>query len=97
MMFRASIILTLGSCAFLPGNSGRVLLCVLPTHGPEGLHSVKWHPKEENTLAIASESNVYIINVLDADRAFGQDTIDQAELARICRPMRMPSVRDLFL
>ncbi|KAI0035754.1 hypothetical protein K488DRAFT_42648 [Vararia minispora EC-137] len=70
---------------------GRVVLCVIPQHGPEGLHSVKWHPKEENMLAVASESSVYILNVLDVDRAFGKDTIDQSELSRICRPMRMSS------
>ncbi|EPQ58070.1 hypothetical protein GLOTRDRAFT_104018 [Gloeophyllum trabeum ATCC 11539] len=61
---------------------GQLLLCVYPSSGAEALHSVKWHPKDPDTLAVASESKVYLINIADAAHAFGGDPISQSELSR---------------
>ncbi|KAJ7867268.1 hypothetical protein B0H13DRAFT_2559946 [Mycena leptocephala] len=45
---------------------GQLLLCVPPVgsdSASDALHSVKWHPKEPNTLAVASQSKVYLIDL----------------------------------
>ncbi|KAF5386777.1 hypothetical protein D9615_001668 [Tricholomella constricta] len=43
---------------------GQVLLCVQPS-SDDGLHAVKWHPKDPDTLAVASDNNVYLIDLVN--------------------------------
>ncbi|KAF8078122.1 hypothetical protein FPV67DRAFT_1464268 [Lyophyllum atratum] len=43
---------------------GQVLLCVQPS-ADDGLHAVKWHPKDPDTLAVASENKVYLIDLVN--------------------------------
>ncbi|KAF8163142.1 hypothetical protein B0H34DRAFT_764448 [Crassisporium funariophilum] len=51
---------------------GRILLCVPPTNGHEGLRAVKWHPKEEDTLAVASDTKIYVIDLANTHALHGQ-------------------------
>ncbi|KAL1730253.1 hypothetical protein EV714DRAFT_250474 [Schizophyllum commune] len=41
---------------------GRLILCVAPSPMSDALHSVKWHPKEPDVLAVASERTVFLID-----------------------------------
>ncbi|TFK54827.1 hypothetical protein OE88DRAFT_1622996 [Heliocybe sulcata] len=61
---------------------GQLLLCVYPTGDAEALHSVRWHPKDPDTLAVASESRIYLLNVANIAHAYGGEPISQAELQR---------------
>lgn len=73
--------------------SGRILLCVLPSNDADPLHSVKWHPKQPDTLAVASETNIYLVNIHEAANGFGGEPIVQADLHRIGQVFPVPSVR----
>ncbi|KAI0047956.1 hypothetical protein FA95DRAFT_1678664 [Auriscalpium vulgare] len=75
---------------------GRLLLCVIPSNGPDALHSVKWHPKQQDTVAVASETNVYLLNITEAARIFGGDPVVQSDLPRVGSPISMPSVLVAF-
>ncbi|TFK25084.1 hypothetical protein FA15DRAFT_668959 [Coprinopsis marcescibilis] len=45
---------------------GKLLLCIMPTNDPvEALRSVKWNSKEPDTLAIASDTKIYVIHLPD--------------------------------
>ena len=72
--------------------SGKILLCVLPSMGQEALHSVKWHPKQQDTVAVASENDIYVLNINEADRMFEGEPIVQSDLHRIVQSIRMPAV-----
>ena len=60
---------------------GRILLRVLPSTGPSALRSVKWHPKDPDTLALASDTHIYLINVSEASRMY--ETVHPSDLDRI--------------
>ena len=60
---------------------GRILLRVLPSSGPSALRSVKWHPKDPDTLALASDTHIYLINVFEASRMY--ETVHPSDLDRI--------------
>ena len=60
---------------------GRILLRVLPSTGPSALRSVKWHPKDPDTLALASDTHIYLINVFEASRLY--ETVHPSDLDRI--------------
>ncbi|KAF7311567.1 hypothetical protein MKEN_01059300 [Mycena kentingensis (nom. inval.)] len=72
---------------------GQILLCVPPS-GPESpldpLHSVKWHPKEPDTLAVASQSKLYIIDLGNVHSLRGQP-IPQIDLPHIAQMLVIPS------
>ena len=73
-------------------HSGKILLCVLPSLGQEALHSVKWHPKQYNTVAVASENDIYVLNISEAARFFDGEPIIQSDLHRFVQSIRMPAV-----
>lgn len=60
---------------------GKILLRVLPSTGPSALRSVKWHPKDPDTLALASDTHIYLINVFEASRLY--ETVHPSDLDRI--------------
>ena len=60
---------------------GRILLRVLPSTGHSALRSVKWHPKDPDTLALASDTHIYLINVFEASRMY--ETVHPSDLDRI--------------
>ncbi|KZS99162.1 hypothetical protein SISNIDRAFT_448024 [Sistotremastrum niveocremeum HHB9708] len=62
---------------------GRLLLCVVPPPEAEALKSVRWHPKQPDTVAVASEARIYLININEAPRRFGADPVAQNDLASI--------------
>ena len=59
----------------------------------DALHSVKWHPKQPDTLAVASESKIFLVDLSDAARMFRGQPVPQAELHRISQVFSVPSVR----
>ncbi|KAF8275245.1 hypothetical protein EI94DRAFT_1825216 [Lactarius quietus] len=70
---------------------GKILLCVIPSVGQEALHSVKWHPKQQDTVAVASENDIYVLNISEASRMFDGEPIVQSDLHRIVQSIRMPA------
>lgn len=67
-------------------------MCVYPTPDSEPLRSVKWHPKQPDTVAVASESRIHLINIVDAAHTFQGEPIPQTELQRVGPIFNMPSV-----
>jgi len=51
---------------------GTLLLCVPPATDHDMLHSVKWHPRDPDTLAVASENKVYLIDLSSIPHFHGQ-------------------------
>ncbi|KAN0128472.1 hypothetical protein V8E53_013679 [Lactarius tabidus] len=70
---------------------GKILLCVLPSMGQEALHSVKWNPKHQDTVAVASENDIYVLNINEASRMFDGEPIVQSDLHRFVQSIRMPA------
>ncbi|KII88712.1 hypothetical protein PLICRDRAFT_110617 [Plicaturopsis crispa FD-325 SS-3] len=62
---------------------GKLLLCVAPSRDADGLHSVKWHPKELDTLAVASESRIYLLDLAHAAAVFRGEPIVQSDLTHL--------------
>ncbi|KAF7295306.1 hypothetical protein MIND_01069900 [Mycena indigotica] len=72
---------------------GQILLCVPPLgvdSSLDPLHSVKWHPKEPDTLAVASQSKLYLID-LGNIHSFRGSPIPQAELPHIAQSFNIPA------
>ena len=69
-------------------------MCVAPAQPHQsGLRSVKWHPKQPDTLAVASETRIHLINVNEAAKVFHSEPITQMELHQIGQAFQVPSVR----
>ncbi|KAF8969897.1 hypothetical protein BDZ97DRAFT_1915012 [Flammula alnicola] len=52
---------------------GRVLLCVPPASDPhDAIRAVKWHPKEADTLAIAADDKIFVIDLANTHALHGQ-------------------------
>jgi hypothetical protein len=73
-------------------HRGQLLLCVPPASDSDALHSVKWHPKQPDTLAVASESKIYLVDLADASRISKGQPFPQSELHRISQMFSVPSV-----
>lgn len=70
-----------------------MLFVLPPLNGDiEPLQSVKWHPGERDLLAVASETNVYLLDIADATHVFGRQAIHQNELHRAGQIFSVPSV-----
>ncbi|KAJ7771739.1 hypothetical protein B0H16DRAFT_1660701 [Mycena metata] len=72
---------------------GQLLLCVPPVgqdSASDALHSVKWHPKEPDTLAVASQSKVFLIDLTNVHSLRGQP-IPQSDLPHISQAFSIPS------
>ncbi|CAK5279371.1 unnamed protein product [Mycena citricolor] len=69
---------------------GRLLLCIAPDGSMDPLLSVKWHPREPDTLAIASSSKLYLIDLGNLHSFHGQ-TISQSDLPHISSTLNIPS------
>ncbi|KIK24967.1 hypothetical protein PISMIDRAFT_97707 [Pisolithus microcarpus 441] len=70
---------------------GRLLLCVVPSADADPLHSVKWHPKQPDTLAVASETKMYLLDLAEAARTYRGEPLPQIELNRISQVFTVPS------
>lgn len=91
--FRKSIILRVTPSVHL-SSRGQLLLCVPPVgsdSASDALHSVKWHPKEPDTLAVASQSKVYLIDLTNIHSLRGQP-IPQSDLPHISQAFSIPAV-----
>jgi hypothetical protein len=53
---------------------------------------VKWHPKQYNTVAVASENDIYVLNISEASNYFEGEPIMQSDLHRFVQSFRMPAV-----
>ncbi|KAJ7132530.1 hypothetical protein C8R44DRAFT_978066 [Mycena epipterygia] len=72
---------------------GQVLLCVPPVgsdSASDALHSVKWDPKEPNTLAVASLRKVYLIDLTHIRSLRGQP-VQQLDLPRLSQVFSIPA------
>lgn len=73
-------------------------MCVVPAQGHQsGLRSVKWHPKQPNTLAVASENLIHLIDVDEATKVFHSEPVTQMDLHRIGKAFQVPSVSPIVL
>ncbi|TBU32354.1 hypothetical protein BD311DRAFT_654740 [Dichomitus squalens] len=70
---------------------GRIMLCVHPQSDGEPLHAVKWHPQQPDLVAVASDTNMYLLNIADAEHVFGGAPIPQGELHRVGQIFSVPS------
>ncbi|KAI9569057.1 hypothetical protein HD554DRAFT_2255678 [Boletus coccyginus] len=70
---------------------GHILLCIVPSADADPLHSVKWHPKQADTLAVASETRMYLLDLADAARTFRGEPQPQVGLDRISQVFSIPS------
>ncbi|KAI0079997.1 hypothetical protein K474DRAFT_440600 [Panus rudis PR-1116 ss-1] len=70
---------------------GTIMLCVLPTADMDPLRSVKWHPQDPELVTVASDNNMYMINIADAAHIFGGQPIHQSDLARVAQVFTVPS------
>jgi hypothetical protein len=64
---------------------------VYPSPEFEPLQSVKWHPKQPDSLAVASESKIYLLNIMDADAAYTGAPVAQSELPHVGAVFTMPT------
>ncbi|KAJ2968247.1 hypothetical protein NUW54_g13272 [Trametes sanguinea] len=58
---------------------------------PNLFMAVKWHPQQPDLVAVASDTNLYLINIADAAHAFGGEPISQGELHRVGQIFSVPS------
>ncbi|EEB95433.1 hypothetical protein MPER_05601, partial [Moniliophthora perniciosa FA553] len=61
---------------------GQLLLCVTPSNDHEPLQLVKWNPKDSDQLAVASESQIYLLDLSLAHTLKGQ-SIHQSHLHQL--------------
>ncbi|KAG6874293.1 hypothetical protein C0995_001518 [Termitomyces sp. Mi166 len=69
---------------------GQVLLCVQPS-SDDGIHAVKWHPKDPNTLAVASENKLYVIDLATVHSQYRGQPITLQSLTHICQTFTVSS------
>ncbi|KAJ7867265.1 hypothetical protein B0H13DRAFT_1483820, partial [Mycena leptocephala] len=72
---------------------GQLLLCVPPVgsnSASDALHSVKWHPKDPDTLAVASQSKVYLIDLTNIYPLRGQP-IQRSDLIYVSQVFSIPA------
>ncbi|KAG6879599.1 hypothetical protein C0992_000879 [Termitomyces sp. T32_za158] len=69
---------------------GQVLLCVQPS-SDDGIHAVKWHPKDPNTLAVASENKLYVIDLATAHSQYRDEAITLQSLTHISQTFTVSS------
>lgn len=69
---------------------GHLMICVPPAGEYEPLHSIKWHPKEHNKLAVASDSRIYLID-LTTTHPFHNRPVQHSELHLLGQMFTIPS------
>ncbi|KAG8993259.1 hypothetical protein FRB90_000740 [Tulasnella sp. 427] len=69
----------------------RIILHVPPPLDAPGFKVVKWHPKQSNLLAVASEQDIFLLNIEDAYQAFGSEGVSQDELGKVATVFSVPS------
>lgn len=70
---------------------GRILLCVPPTHDDDAIRAVKWHPKDADTLAIASDNKVFVIDLANTQDLQGH-SLPHSDLYHLGPVFNVPSV-----
>ena len=56
------------------------------------LHAVKWHPQQPDLVAVASETNVYLLNIADAAHVFeGSPLLTPLQPLLECRTLVEPA------
>lgn len=67
------------------------MLCVAPSPDAEPLQSVKWHPKDPDTLAVTSDSQIYLIDLANVSGLHGPN-LPHSDLRHIGHLMTLSSV-----
>lgn len=68
------------------------MVFVVPSSESDPLHSVKWHPRDPDVLAVASNSNLYLLNVADCASVYGGEPVAQVDLHRVAQIYQSPTV-----
>jgi hypothetical protein len=71
---------------------GKLLLTVAPTFKSETLKSVQWHPEESDTVAVASDSKIYVIDIAKAFEFFGSNPVNLIDLRQVGHVIFLSSV-----
>lgn len=74
------------------GFRGHLLLCVPPTNAPDALRAVKWHPRDPDTLAVASDNRVYVIDLANT-HALHKQPLAHSDLHHLGQVFTVASVR----
>jgi hypothetical protein len=53
---------------------------------------VRWHPKQPDTVAVASETRIYLLSINEAARRFGTDPVAQNDLTQVGPVINLSSV-----
>lgn len=93
-MFR-KLSLSAFQCLIFPDvscfGSGRLLLCIPPPGPEDAIRAVKWHPKDQDVLAIASDKNICVIDLANTHALHGQP-LPHSDLHHIGQLFNVPSV-----
>ncbi|PFH50051.1 hypothetical protein AMATHDRAFT_41111 [Amanita thiersii Skay4041] len=69
---------------------GHLVLCVPPAGEYEPLHSIKWHPKDPDRLAVASDRRIYLLD-LSTNQNLHNRPIQHNELHLLGQMFSIPS------
>ncbi|KAF8654218.1 hypothetical protein AX16_003742 [Volvariella volvacea WC 439] len=71
---------------------GRLILIVHPSQSDaDALQSVKWHPKEPDTVAVTSRDKLYLLDLVHTQSIRGDQPIPQPELAHFGQVFHLSS------
>ena len=62
-----------------------------PTHDDDAIRAVKWHPKDADTLAIASDNKVFVIDLANTQDLQGH-SLPHSDLYHLGPVFNVPSV-----
>ena len=69
-------------------------MSVQPSQGNGAIKSVRWHPRQPDTLAVASENRVHLLNVDEIHRMYMNESISPSEFLNIGQYFQVASVRN---
>jgi len=75
---------------------GSILLCIPPTIDEDAIRAVKWNPKDPDTLAIASDNKIFVIDLASTQDSQGSP-LPHSELYQLGVVFNVPSVCTLSL
>jgi len=66
-------------------------MSVEPAQGTSAIKSLKWHPKQPDTLAVASENRIHLVNVDEIHRTYLTDSIHPIDFLSIGQSFQVPA------
>ncbi|KIJ37730.1 hypothetical protein M422DRAFT_33619 [Sphaerobolus stellatus SS14] len=68
-----------------------LLMSVQPSQGNGAIKTVKWHPRQPDTLAVASENRIHLLNVDEIHRMYITESISPSEFLKIGQSFQVAS------